>query len=96
MNQDKWYVYILECKDESLYTGITNNIQKRMEAHKNGKGSKYVKWKKFDRLLHSIKVSDKSEAAKLEYKIKQLDRNDKITFFMKHPNLIVKSSNNNI
>ena len=79
-----WYVYILECKDDSLYTGITNNLEKRMEAHKKGTGSKYVKWKRFGRLLHAIKVEDKSSAAKMEYKIKQMERNDKITFFVGH------------
>ena len=80
-----WYVYILECMDESLYTGITNNLEKRMEAHKTGKGSKYVQRKRFRQLLHAIAVKDKSEAAKLEYKIKKLERNEKITFFMQHP-----------
>ena len=77
-----WYVYILECKDESLYTGITNDLDKRMAAHKSGKGSKYVKWKGFGRLLHSIEVKDRGEAAKLEYEIKKLERNEKITFFV--------------
>jgi len=43
-----------------------------------------VKWKKFGRLLHTISVSDKSSAAKLEYKIKQLERNEKITFFVNY------------
>ena len=87
MDKKPWYVYILECQDNSLYTGNTNNIDKRMEAHKKGTGSKYVKWKRFKELLHTIQVKDKSEAAKLEYKIKQLERNDKITFFMQHPGL---------
>jgi putative endonuclease len=84
---DDWYVYILECMDDSLYTGITNNLDKRMQAHKTGSGSKYVKRKGFKQILHAIQVKDKSEAAKLEYKIKQLQRNDKITFFMQHPDL---------
>jgi putative endonuclease len=83
-----WYVYILECYDESFYTGITNDIDKRMATHKSGKGSKYVRAKKFKQILHAISVSDKSEAAKIEYQIKQLERNDKITFFMKHPDLL--------
>ena len=83
-----WFVYILECYDESLYTGITNNIEKRMNAHKKGVGSKYVRSKRFKKILHAITVIDKSQAAKMEYSIKQLERNDKITFFMKHPNLL--------
>tara|TARA_Y100000310_G_scaffold328540_1_gene396826 strand:- start:1475 stop:1735 length:261 start_codon:yes stop_codon:yes gene_type:complete len=83
-----WYVYILECYDESLYTGITNDLEKRMETHKSGKGSKYVRAKRFKKILHAITVADKSEAAKMEYSIKQLERNDKITFFMKHKDLL--------
>ena len=83
-----WFVYILECYDESLYTGITNDLEKRMAAHKKGTGSKYVRWKGFKEILHAISVADKSEAAKMEYDIKQLERNDKITFFMKHPDLL--------
>lgn len=85
--EKQWYVYILECKDDSLYTGITNDLDKRMKSHQNGTGSKYVKRKGFLQLLHAITVADKSEAAKLEYKIKQLKRNDKITFFMQHKDL---------
>jgi putative endonuclease len=83
-----WYVYILECYDESLYTGITNDLNKRMQTHRSGKGSKYVRSKRFKQILHAISVEDKSEAAKMEYRIKQLERNDKITFFMKHPGLL--------
>jgi putative endonuclease len=83
-----WFVYILECYDDSLYTGITNDIEKRMQTHKQGKGSKYVRAKGYKQILHAISISDKSKAAKMEYKIKQLERNDKITFFMKHPNLL--------
>ena len=84
MEEKSWYVYILECKDDSLYTGITNDLDKRMATHKSGKGSKYVKMKGFKQLLHAIKVADKVEAAKIEYKIKQFERNNKITFFIKH------------
>lgn len=81
-------MYILECYDESLYTGITNDLEKRMIAHKKGTGSKYVRAKKFKKILHAISMGNKSEAAKAEYNIKQLERNDKITFFMKHPDLL--------
>ena len=83
-----WFVYILECYDESLYTGITNDIEKRMTAHKKGVGSKYVRAKRFKKILHAIWAENKSEAAKMEYKIKQLERNEKITYFMKHADLL--------
>lgn len=86
----QWFVYILECCDESLYTGITNDLDKRMEVHKSGKGSKYVARKGFNKLLYAIKCVDKIDAAKMEYRIKQLERNDKITFFVKHPDLDYK------
>ena len=82
-----WYVYILQCRDDSLYTGITNDLDKRMAIHKSGKGSKYVKVKGFSRLLHVIRAVDKIDAAKMEYRIKQMRRNDKISFFLKHPML---------
>ncbi len=80
---DGWFVYILECRDNTLYTGITNNLEKRMATHKAGKGSKYVKARGFKKMLHTIKVATKSEALKMEYRIKQLERNDKITFLLK-------------
>ena len=83
-----WFVYILECQDESLYTGITNDLERRMAAHKNGTGSKYVRSRRFKQILHAVSAVDKSEAAKIEYDVKQLERNDKITFFMKHPDLL--------
>lgn len=85
--QNHWFVYLLECQDSSVYTGITNDIDKRMKVHASGKGSKYVARKRFKRLLYSIKAVDKVDAAKMEYRIKQLVRNDKITFFLKHPDL---------
>ena len=86
--EKRWCVYILECYDESLYTGITNDLDKRMLAHKKGAGSKYVRSKRFKQVLHVISVANKSEAAKMEYLIKKLERNDKITFFMKHPDML--------
>jgi putative endonuclease len=82
-----WFVYLLECHDDSIYTGITTDVKKRMHVHASGKGSKYVARKGFKRLLYSLEAEDKSGAAQLEYKIKQLRRDDKITFFLKHPKL---------
>ena len=80
--QDKnWFVYILECSDGSYYTGITNNLEKRMKSHKSGKGSKYVRAKGFNQLLDSKKYTTKSEALKVEYRIKQISKNKKLEFF---------------
>ena len=77
-----WFVYILECLDGSFYTGITTDLDKRMIAHRSGNGSKYVKHKGFRQLLHSKACSNRSEASKFEYEIKQLPRNEKLNWFI--------------
>lgn len=77
----KWFVYILECRDGSYYTGVTNNLDARMNAHATGKGSKYV-WKKgFKRLLRAKPCENKSEACRFEYEIKHLTRREKLGWF---------------
>jgi putative endonuclease len=81
--EKKWFVYILECIDGSYYTGITNDINARMETHAIGKGSKYVYRKGFKQLLKIQQCEDKSEACKCEYKIKQLPKNKKLAWFDK-------------
>lgn len=67
-----WFVYILQCKNNSLYTGVTNDLDKRMKTHESGKGSKYVKAKGFKQLLKFKEYKNRSEAQKAEYQIKQL------------------------
>ena len=76
-----WFVYILECQDGSFYTGVTNDLDKRMKAHAEGKGSKYVYKKGFKQLLRAKPCKDKSDACKQEYAIKQLKRNEKLSYF---------------
>jgi len=77
----QWYVYILECKDDSYYTGTTNDLDKRMNAHAEGKGSKYVYQKGFKKLLKFKKCEDKSHACKCEWEIKKLPRRNKLGWF---------------
>lgn len=81
MKKDLWFVYILECLDGSFYTGVTKDIDVRMKAHAEGKGSKYVYKKGFKRLLRAKQCKNKSEACKCEYAIKQLSRNKKLSWF---------------
>jgi putative endonuclease len=81
MEEKEWCVYILECKNGAFYTGITNDIEKRMKTHIEGKGSKYVKAKGFSHLIASKKCKDKSDAAKAEYWIKKLPKYDKLDEF---------------
>lgn len=80
-NLNKWYVYIVRCsKDNTLYTGITINLIKRIEQHNNDKGARYTKGRGPIILLKSFEVQNKSEALKLEYKIKQLSPTEKLNF----------------
>ena len=73
-----WYVYILECSDGSLYTGITNDLIKRLETHNKGKGAKYTKTRLPVKLRTSFEAEDRSKASKEEYRIKQLTREQKL------------------
>jgi len=73
-----WFVYILECSDGTLYTGITNNLNKRIETHNKGKGAKYTKTRLPVALRVSFEAEDRSKASKEEYRIKQLSRLEKL------------------
>lgn len=77
----EWYVYILECCDGSFYTGVTNDIDLRMKAHAEGKGSKYVYSHGFKELLHAKLCLNRSDASKAECFIKKLPRNEKLNYF---------------
>lgn len=77
----QWCVYILECRDGSFYTGVTNDVDARMEAHATGKGSKYVYKKGFKKLLRVLPCKSRSEACKFEYEVKNLPRNKKLAWF---------------
>ncbi len=78
-----WYVYIVECSDGTLYTGITTDVNKRIETHNKGKGAKYTKTRLPVVLRASFDGFDKSTAAKEEYRIKQLTRKEKIELCIK-------------
>ena len=78
MEDKKWCVYMLECSDSTIYTGITNNLENRINVHNSGKGAKYVKTRLPVRLLWFIESENRSEASKLEIKIKKLTRTQKL------------------
>jgi putative endonuclease len=73
-----WYVYILECSDGTLYTGITTDLNKRLKTHNNGKGAKYCSSRLPVVLKASFEAEDRSSASKEEYRIKQLTRKQKL------------------
>ena len=75
-----YFVYILECSDKSLYTGITTDIKKRLEEHNtSSKGAKYTKARRPVKLLYSETSENRSTASKREYAIKKLTRAKKIS-----------------
>ncbi len=73
-----WYVYILRCRDNSLYTGITDDLNRRLEAHNSGKGAKYTRGRGPVKLCYSEAQESYSAALKREYAIKRLSRADKL------------------
>lgn len=79
-----WFLYIIECQDKSLYTGITVNIAARYAQHEKGKGARYTRAHPPLRLLLSIPYSDRSSASKAEYRIKQLSAQQKREFIREH------------
>ncbi|MFO7792634.1 MAG: GIY-YIG nuclease family protein [Candidatus Saliniplasma sp.] len=79
-----WYVYILRLKDDSLYTGITKDIQRRIEEHEDGRGSKYVRGRTPVKLVHSEERETMSEALKREAEIKRWSKSKKEDFVKKN------------
>ena len=72
-----YYVYMLLCSDNTLYTGITNNLDNRLKVHNDGKGAKYTRCRLPVKYINQEVVTSKSDALKREYAIKKLDRNKK-------------------
>lgn len=75
-----WVVYLLNCSDGTIYTGATNNLEKRLKTHNAGKGAKYTKCRLPVTLIKFFEVEDKSAALKLEIKIKKLSRLEKLNY----------------
>ena len=71
------YTYMLKCSDGTLYTGWTNDLDKRVEAHNSGKGAKYTKARRPVELAYYEEFETKEQAMKREYAIKQLGRKEK-------------------
>ena len=72
-----WKLYILRCADGSLYTGITTDVEKRLETHRSGKGAKYTRGRGPLELVYSEECGDHSAALKREHEIKKLSRQEK-------------------
>ena len=73
-----WFVYILHCGDNSLYTGITDDVERRLAAHRSGKGAKYTRGRGPLELLYTEEHPDRASASRREYAIKHLSREGKL------------------
>lgn len=74
-----WYVYVIKCSDNSLYTGITTDINRRVNEHNtSNKGAKYTKTRRPVELKYYEEFTDRSTASKREYAIKKLTRKQKL------------------
>lgn len=76
-----WTVYMLECADGSLYTGITNDLDRRLAEHEAGKGARYTKGRRPFRLVYRETCQGRAEASRRETAIKSLDRAKKLLLF---------------
>ena len=83
MESESWCVYLIECKDGSFYTGTTNDVDKRMDLHASGRGSKYVYTKGFGKLLAVKYCKNRSDACKAESFVKTLPKWEKPDWFKK-------------
>lgn len=79
------WVYMLRCADGSLYTGWTNDLQRRFAAHSSGKGGKYTRTRLPVELVYTEECETKQQAMSREWQIKQLSREDKLKLVEKGP-----------
>jgi len=78
-----YYLYILKCADDTLYTGITTDFKRRVEEHNNTKlGAKYTSSRRPVELIYSRRFKNRSNASKEEARIKKLKRSDKLKLFV--------------
>ena len=73
----EWVVYILECKDGTFYTGITNDLERRFKSHQNGKGARFTRVRRPLRLVYREAVTSRARALVREYEIKRMSRRRK-------------------
>ena len=87
MADKSWYLYIISCGDSSLYTGITLVVERRLQEHRTGRGSRYLRSRLPLKLVYQVETPGKSEALQLEYKVKQLTRAQKLGLITAQPKL---------
>ncbi|WP_068675861.1 GIY-YIG nuclease family protein [Oceanobacillus sp. Castelsardo] len=93
MDDKEHLVYMLRCKDNSLYTGYTNNLENRLKAHRDGKGAKYTRGRGPFQVVYIEKFETKEEALKREYEVKQLKRKGKLLLIQNWLKEVVQNEN---
>lgn len=83
MADKKWFVYILRCADGTLYTGMTDDVARRVDVHNSGKGAKYTRGRTPVEVVHTEQWESSSAARKREAEIKRLSRSKKIKLIEK-------------
>jgi putative endonuclease len=91
MDKRQWVVYLIQCSDESLYCGITNNLKNRLAAHNLGRGAKYTRSRRPVELVGASSKMTKSDALKLEYRVKQVPASKKNFELTKEENKMPKN-----
>ena len=84
-NLMNWVVYILKCADDTLYTGITNDLEDRVKAHETGQGAKYTKGRGPFEVIYQEQCENRSEASKREMTIKRLKKEEKLKLCSSYP-----------
>uniref|UniRef100_E1TBK6 Excinuclease ABC C subunit domain protein n=1 Tax=Burkholderia sp. (strain CCGE1003) TaxID=640512 RepID=E1TBK6_BURSG len=72
-----WFLYLLECSDGSVYTGIATDVEARFEKHASGAGARYTRSRKPVRVLASFELANRSSASRAEYWVKRLSPDQK-------------------
>lgn len=67
-----WYLYLLRCSDGTIYTGISNNVEKRLAAHRSGRGARYLRGRAPLALARKVRVGSRSDALKVERQVKRM------------------------
>ena len=79
-----WHVYLVRCVDQTLYCGITTDLQRRLAAHNDGSGARYTRSRLPVELVYSVEVQGKSAALRLEMAVKKRPRREKEAFLASH------------
>ena len=87
-SENNWVVYILECADETFYTGITNNLEKRFKMHQAGKAARYTSGRLPVKIIYSKSGYTESQARKEEFRVKGMTRQNKEKLIRLYQNIL--------